>query len=194
MLLPTEGSAEVVLDLPIALNNQVEMRKLLSVLPPERFRTDDALGWTYQFWQAQRKEVNESGRKIGADELSPVTQLLTEDYMVEFLLHNTLGAWWAGSYFASPHRGASQNAGSLVFWRSRSTCCLAMLRRNTEVTNFVLASPDVHQPPIHSFSAIHTFQHNSHHAMTLSEYVPKGTDLLKRLANNTYTTVAAAES
>lgn len=86
-----------VLDLPIAINDQVELRKLLAVLPPEVFRADDALGWTYQFWQAQRKEeVNKSGKKIGADELSPVTQLFTEDYMVEFLLHNTLGAWWAG--------------------------------------------------------------------------------------------------
>ncbi|NQT20711.1 MAG: SAM-dependent DNA methyltransferase, partial [Planctomycetes bacterium] len=55
------------------------------------------LGWTYQFWQAHRKnEVNKSGKKIGADEIAPVTQLFTEDYMVEFLLHNTIGAWWAG--------------------------------------------------------------------------------------------------
>ena len=86
-----------VLDLPLALNDQVELRKLLATLPSEVFRADDALGWTYQFWQAQRKkEVNDSGKKIGADEISPVTQLFTEDYMVEFLLHNTLGAWWAG--------------------------------------------------------------------------------------------------
>jgi len=86
-----------VLELPVALNDQVAMRNLLNALPSECFQADDALGWTYQFWQAQRKkEVNDSGKKIGADELSPVTQLFTEDYMVEFLLHNTLGAWWAG--------------------------------------------------------------------------------------------------
>jgi len=90
-------SGDPVLDLPIALNDQVELRELLGALPSEAFRADDALGWTYQFWQAQRKdEVNKSGKKIGADELSPVTQIFTEDYMVEFLLHNTLGAWWAG--------------------------------------------------------------------------------------------------
>lgn len=86
-----------VLELPVAINDQVALRQLLNALPAEVFRADDALGWTYQFWQAQRKdEVNRSGKKIGADELSPVTQLFTEDYMVEFLLHNTLGAWWAG--------------------------------------------------------------------------------------------------
>ena len=54
-------------------------------------------GRPVSFWQDQRKkDVNKSGREIGADELPAVTQLFTEDYMVEFLLHNTLGAWWAG--------------------------------------------------------------------------------------------------
>ena len=86
-----------VLDLRLAPNHEVQLRRLLDDLPAETFRTDDALGWTYQFWQATRKkQVNESGVKIGARELPAVTQLFTEDYMVEFLLHNSLGAWWAG--------------------------------------------------------------------------------------------------
>ncbi len=73
------------------------LEKLLADLPQEVFQADDSLGWVYQFWQTKRKkEVNDSGEKIGADELPAVTQLFTEDYMVKFLLHNTLGAWWAG--------------------------------------------------------------------------------------------------
>jgi hypothetical protein len=65
------------------------------------FLASDSLGWVYQFWQADRKdEVNASGNKIGADELPAVTQLFTEDYMVDFLLDNTLGAWWAGKQLA----------------------------------------------------------------------------------------------
>ena len=70
---------------------------LVDGLPAQTFKADDALGWTYQFWQADRKEeVNRLEVKIGADELPAVTQLFTEDYMVLFLLENTLGAWWAG--------------------------------------------------------------------------------------------------
>lgn len=38
--------------------------------------------------------MNASGVKIGADELPADTQLFTEPYMVEFLPHNSLGAWW----------------------------------------------------------------------------------------------------
>jgi hypothetical protein len=93
------------------------LEKLVASLPREVFLADDSLGWTYQFWQAQRKaEVNESGVKIGADELSPVTQLFTEDYMVEFLLHNTLGAWWAGKVLGrdgSPQPSASATEADL---------------------------------------------------------------------------------
>jgi hypothetical protein len=90
-------SEDPIFDLPIAQRDQVELKRILDSLPAEVFTADDSLGWTYQFWQAQRKdEVNASGKKIGAEEISPVTQLFTEDYMVEFLLHNTLGAWWAG--------------------------------------------------------------------------------------------------
>ena len=85
-----------VLELRLAPNHEVQLRRLLDQLQPEIFRADDALGWTYQFWQAKRKDqINRSGVKIGADELPAVIQLFTEDYRVEVLLHNSLGAWWA---------------------------------------------------------------------------------------------------
>jgi len=54
----------------------------------------------YQAWQAAKKdEVNKSGNKVGADEIPARTQLFTENYMVCFLLHNSIGAWWAGKKF-----------------------------------------------------------------------------------------------
>jgi MmeI, DNA-methyltransferase domain len=71
-------------------------------LDAEIFAADDSLGWTYQFWRsAEKKEVNDSQVRIGAAELPAVTQLFTEPYMVRFLLHNTLGAWWAGKVLGS---------------------------------------------------------------------------------------------
>ena len=76
-----------------------ELERLLADLPPTVFTASDSLGWVYQFWQAKKKdEVNKSEVKIGADELPAVTQLFTEPYMVQFLLHNTLGAWWVGRH------------------------------------------------------------------------------------------------
>lgn len=82
-------------ELAFAPEHQRELERLLAALPPEVFKASDSLGWVYQFWQAKRKdEVNASEVKIGADELPAVTQLFTEPYMVDFLLHNSLGAWW----------------------------------------------------------------------------------------------------
>jgi hypothetical protein len=86
--------------LPLEIRQQLQ--GLVAGLELDVFTASDSLGWTYQFWQTKRKkEVNDSGVKIGADELSPVTQLFTEDYMVDFLLDNTLGAWHAGKVLAA---------------------------------------------------------------------------------------------
>jgi hypothetical protein len=83
-------------------NTRTALERIVSELPADTFIAGDALGWVYQFWQADKKdEVNASGKKIGADELPSVTQLFTEDYMVDFLLDNTLGAWWAGKVLAA---------------------------------------------------------------------------------------------
>ncbi|MCL5279433.1 MAG: BREX-1 system adenine-specific DNA-methyltransferase PglX [Planctomycetes bacterium] len=85
------------LQVSFAMEHRIKLEALLASLPAAVFTASDALGWVYQFWQTQeKKRVNESEIKIGADEISAVTQLFTEPYMVEFLLHNTLGAWWAG--------------------------------------------------------------------------------------------------
>ena len=83
-------------------NARTALERIVGELPAEIFCASDSLGWVYQFWQADKKdEVNASGSKIGADELPSVTQLFTEDYMVDFLLDNTLGAWWAGKVLAA---------------------------------------------------------------------------------------------
>jgi hypothetical protein len=91
-----------VLQIALPPETRSELEDLLKGLSKPVFEADDSLGWVYQFWQADKKdEVNKSETKIGADELPAVTQLFTEDYMVLFLLHNTLGAWWAGKVLAA---------------------------------------------------------------------------------------------
>jgi hypothetical protein len=91
-----------VLEVQFAPEDRRRLEALLESLPEAVFLAMDSLGWCYQFWQAERKdEINASGDKIGADELAAVTQLFTEDYMVDFLLDNTLGAWHAGKVLAA---------------------------------------------------------------------------------------------
>ena len=88
-----------VLGLDMAPEHRKKLKRMVEDLPEAVFQADDSLGWVYQFWQSKRKdEVNDSGDKIGADELPAVTQLFTEHYMVQFLLDNTLGAWWTARH------------------------------------------------------------------------------------------------
>ncbi len=115
-----------------AAEGRQALERELAGLPPAVFTSDDGLGWVYQFWQAQKKkEVNASGRKIGGADIPPVTQLFTEPYMVEFLLHNTLGAWWAGkhpgddliatfTYLRTDEKGTPV-AGTFPGWPGRAT-------------------------------------------------------------------------
>lgn len=87
----------------LAPEGRLKLESILIELPIAVFTADDSLGWIYQFWQSKRKdEVNSSGKKIGSADLAPVTQLFTENYMVRFLLENSLGAWWATRHSSSP--------------------------------------------------------------------------------------------
>ena len=89
--------------LRLAPEGRYALEQILDTLPADIFAADDALGWVYQFWQTDKKdEVNASERKIGGADLGPVTQLFTENYMVRFLLENSLGAWWVARHSDSP--------------------------------------------------------------------------------------------
>jgi len=94
-------SGDPVLEVVLAPETHQVLNNLLDALPSAVFTASDSLGWTYQYWQTEKKKsINESGTKIGAAELLAVTQLFTEHYMVLFLFHNTIGAWHAGKVLA----------------------------------------------------------------------------------------------
>jgi hypothetical protein len=111
-----------VFELKLPKNRLRQLEQLLASLSQETFLASDSLGWVYQFWQAKRKdEVNASEVKIGARELPAVTQLFTEDYMVQFLLDNSLGAWWAAKRLGITDEGVGVEAESEAELRQRAT-------------------------------------------------------------------------
>ena len=59
---------------------------------------DMTLGWVYQYWNDPERErldtkINDGG-KIEAHEIASKTQMFTERYMVDWMLHNSLGLMW----------------------------------------------------------------------------------------------------
>ena len=102
-----------VFEIRLPMETTSTLEKILQQdIPLEAFTSDDALGWVYQYWQSdERDRVNRAGGRVRAAEVPAVTQLFTEDYMVWFLLHNTLGAWWAGKVLAT-NPALAREAGS----------------------------------------------------------------------------------
>ena len=91
-------SDDPALRVPLSPEKRRDLEEKLNSLPREIFLADDSLGWVYQFWQQDAKRTVDAELKLGikadADRIPAKTQLFTEDYMVLFLLENTLGAWW----------------------------------------------------------------------------------------------------
>ncbi len=77
----------------VPLAEEPDIDAILDQLPAEAFHCLDMPGWTRQFWHA--------GHRHG---LGPATQLFTEPYMAQFLLDNTLGAWWVSRQRVSHDR------------------------------------------------------------------------------------------
>lgn len=131
-----------VFEVTFAPETRVKLDQLLDALPAEVFVGDDALGWVYQFWQsAEKDEVNarvKSGEKITGETLPAVTQLFTEHYMVQFLLHNTIGAWHAGKVLTDDKRAS---AGSEQELRD-AVCLRAIDRYDFEYLRFILEAKD----------------------------------------------------
>ncbi len=68
------------------------------------FAAPDALGWAYQYWNAELKERifetlrTDENAKIDGENIIPATQMYTDPYMVKFLVRNSLGAMWTSMH------------------------------------------------------------------------------------------------
>lgn len=74
------------------------MNQALEVLTPEACEDVEIIGWLYQFYISERKDEVFAGfkknHKAGAAEIPPATQLFTPDWIVRYLVENSLGRLW----------------------------------------------------------------------------------------------------
>jgi SAM-dependent methyltransferase len=68
------------------------------------FTAPDALGWAYQYWNSEEKDRifenvrTRKGAKIEGGDIIPATCIYTENYIVRFLVQNSLGALWVAMH------------------------------------------------------------------------------------------------
>lgn len=65
----------------------------LLALAPQNFQSIETIGWLYQYYQ-QSYRRSQSRRPYAKSEVPAATQLFTPDWVVKFLVENSIGRWW----------------------------------------------------------------------------------------------------
>lgn len=72
--------------------------RMVTDIPEEDWENVLLLGWMYQYYNAERKaEVDaavKKGAKVETNDLAPKTQLFTPDWIVRYMVDNSLGRLW----------------------------------------------------------------------------------------------------
>ena len=84
------------------------LRNAVEIMTPEDCGVDDPsgnveiIGWLYQYYISERKNEVMDGfkknHKAGAEEIPAATQLFTPDWIVRYLVQNTVGRLWMQSH------------------------------------------------------------------------------------------------
>ena len=68
---------------------------LVADVPEDAWSDVEALGWSYQFYNSERKdEFYKSNRKARPEDIAPATQLFTPEWIVRYMVENSLGRLW----------------------------------------------------------------------------------------------------
>ena len=68
---------------------------LVTDIPESDWQDVEVLGWMYQFYNSERKEdFFKSKRKATAADIAPATQLFTPEWIVRYMVENSLGRLW----------------------------------------------------------------------------------------------------
>lgn len=71
----------------------VPLLQPLLALAPQNFQSIETIGWLYQYYQ-QSSRRSQSRRPYTKSEVPAATQLFTPDWIVKFLVENSIGRWW----------------------------------------------------------------------------------------------------
>lgn len=68
---------------------------LVEDIPEDAWGDVEVLGWMYQFYNSELKDAFfKSKRKAAVEDLAPATQLFTPDWIVRYMVENSLGRLW----------------------------------------------------------------------------------------------------
>jgi hypothetical protein len=81
------------------------VRTLVAGIDEEDWQEVEIIGWLYQFYIAEKKD-EVIGKVVASEDIPAATQLFTPNWIVKYLVQNTLGRQWLATY---PQSALRQN-------------------------------------------------------------------------------------
>jgi len=83
------------------LNSDSLMRNLVGEIEEEDWNEVEIIGWLYQFYISEKKD-EVIGKVVASEDIPAATQLFTPNWIVKYLVQNTLGRQWLEHHPHSP--------------------------------------------------------------------------------------------
>ena len=77
------------------------VRKLVEEIGEEQWSEIEIVGWLYQFYISEKKD-EVIGKVVKSEDIPAATQLFTPNWIVKYMVQNSLGAQWLETYPDSP--------------------------------------------------------------------------------------------
>ena len=102
-----EHSAEDATDLLLPatlLHTDSLIRQMVEAIDESAWEQIEIIGWLYQFYISEKKD-QVIGKVVASEDIPAATQLFTPNWIVKYLVQNSLGAQWLATYPHSSIRG-----------------------------------------------------------------------------------------
>ena len=73
------------------------IRELVTAIPEEDWQEVEIIGWLYQFYISEKKD-QVIGKVVASEDIPAATQLFTPNWIVKYMVQNSLGAQWLATY------------------------------------------------------------------------------------------------
>src|SRR5262249_2954287 len=83
------------------LHSESLLRKLVNGIDEEDWQEVEIIGWLYQFYISEKKD-QVIGKLVKSEDIPAATQLFTPNWIVKYLVQNSLGRQWMATYPNSP--------------------------------------------------------------------------------------------
>jgi hypothetical protein len=100
---PLDDATELLLPENLTKTDSL-IKELVTAIPEEDWANIEIIGWLYQFYISEKKD-QVIGKVVKSEDIPAATQLFTPNWIVKYMVQNSLGAQWLATYPTSPLKG-----------------------------------------------------------------------------------------